>query len=334
MGMHFLRRLFCVLALIGATFPAAASAEVIRKTPEGFVVRAAAEVSAAPEAAWLELIAPSGWWNPRHSFSGDASRLTLTPRIGGCFCEVLPQGAGALAPLGEGGVEHLRVIYVEPGRVIRLSGGLGPLQSEAANGVWTITLKAVGGKTRILFEYVVGGYMRYTTDEIAPVVDKILTEQLGHLAARFGAGKSSVPAQAPVIPAPKAVSETTQPPAPIQYSLPAQMPAVSKTAPHVAASPVPAVALSNPPASPRYVQRRFVVSRDARGFLLEEENGYERIRANFASSALSDTFRKAFDTRGASPLWCACMGSFAADGSAFTVIAAELDHGAASADGA
>ena len=62
------------------------------------------------------------------------------------------------------------MIHAAPGRVLRLSGGLGPLQSEPVGGVLTITLKETVTGTRILWEYVVGGYMRYKCDEIAPAV--------------------------------------------------------------------------------------------------------------------------------------------------------------------
>ena len=172
-----------------------AKAEVVQKTPQGFVVRSSVEVGASPEAVWSTLSAPSGWWSPEHSFSGSAANFTLDLVPGGCFCEKLPAQAAAKAGKS-GGVAHMRVVYFEPVRVLRMTGALGPLQSEAVNGVWTITLKSdvalkspgnlknADGRTRILFEYVVGGFMRYTSDQIAPVVDKVLTGQLLRLAAK------------------------------------------------------------------------------------------------------------------------------------------------------
>ena len=56
----------------------------------------------------------------------------------------------------------------------------------ALTGTLTITLKPGGAGTRIVMEYVVGGYMRYKSDEIAPAVDKVLAEQLAGLAASLG----------------------------------------------------------------------------------------------------------------------------------------------------
>lgn len=40
--------------------------------------------------------------------------------------------------------------------------------------------------TRILWEYVVGGYMRYKTETISVAVDKVLGEQLGGLTRLVG----------------------------------------------------------------------------------------------------------------------------------------------------
>lgn len=191
-----------------------AQAEVVRQDANGFVVRTSAETMANAAGAWSVLVAPAKWWNPSHSFSGDAGNLTLTAVAGGCFCEALPLTGQANAQGLAGAVEHMRVVYVEPFRVLRLSGGLGPLQSEAVNGTWTITLKPTEKGTRILFEYVVGGYMRYTTDQIAPVVDKMIMEQLTRLAVRLGpVGPTSAQAgRAPVaeVPPVKAVPQTSR----------------------------------------------------------------------------------------------------------------------------
>jgi hypothetical protein len=76
----------------------------------------------------------------------------------------------------------MRVIYSEPPRALRLAGALGPLQSEALAATMTITVKPTEKGSRVLFEYVVGGYMRYKVDEIAGAVDRMLTAQLASLA--------------------------------------------------------------------------------------------------------------------------------------------------------
>ncbi len=191
---------FMAAGLLGSAVPA--SAEVTQKSDVGFVSRTTAEVAASPADAWKALITPSLWWNAQHTFSGDAANLTLDPNANGCFCEKLPVPKDAQAGQKAGSVMHMRVVYAEPYRALRMVGGLGPLQSEAVNGTMTVTFKPVdgsGGKmTRILWEYVVGGYMRYKADTIAGAVDKVLEGQLGGLVKLLGPVQPAT-ALAPVI---------------------------------------------------------------------------------------------------------------------------------------
>lgn len=166
-----------------------ARAEVSDQSDRGFVSRHAVVVSATPDLAWKRLVKIGSWWLSEHTFSGDAANMTLDPVPGGCFCEALPADAAAkgkpLAP-PRGGVEHMRVVFVDRMKALRMVGALGPLQSEAVAATLTITLKPVDGGTRILFEYVVGGYMRYPTDKIAGAVDRVMGEQLTGLAKELG----------------------------------------------------------------------------------------------------------------------------------------------------
>jgi len=170
-----------------------AHAEVMAKNSAGFVTRNVAEVKATPAEAWAVLVKPAGWWLSAHTFSGDAANMTLDPVAGGCFCERLPVPEGAPKGRAPGGVQHARAIYVDPGKAIRLSGALGPLQSEALQGTLTITIKPVEGGTRILWEYVVGGFMRYNVDDIAPAVDKVLAAQVASLAKQLGPIATAAP---------------------------------------------------------------------------------------------------------------------------------------------
>ena len=107
----------------------------------------------------------------------------------------------------------MRVIYAEPPRALRLVGAMGPLQSEAVNATLTITLKPTETGTRVLFEYVVGGYMRYKVEDIAPAVDRMLTAQVSALVARIGASKVGgvAPAAPGVVKGKAAVAKTRAP---------------------------------------------------------------------------------------------------------------------------
>ena len=181
-----LRSVWIAAATAVALTAQPATAEVVTQSEAGFVIRSAATVKADPAAAWLALVAPNQWWSGDHTYSGDAENLYIDPQATGCFCEKLPPTKDAPAGARPGSIEHMHVIYAAPARVLRMSGGLGPLQSEAVEGTLTITLKPVDGGTRILWEYVVGGYMRQKIPELAPLVDKVLLEQLTRLAAKLG----------------------------------------------------------------------------------------------------------------------------------------------------
>ena len=167
------------LGLIALTCGAPATAEVTQATDNGFVSRNEVVVEASPKEVWLALISPAGWWRSEHTWSGDAKNLSLTPKAGGCFCETIPEVDEPGRFTLEGSVEHMRVIQAYPERALRMRGGLGPLQSEPASGVLTISISEAENGTRIVWEYVVGGYMRYPIDVIAPAVDGVMSQQLG-----------------------------------------------------------------------------------------------------------------------------------------------------------
>ena len=180
------------VALLSAT---PLHAEVVASSDAGFVVRHAADVTASPDESWEELVKPARWWSGKHTYSGDAANLSLDALAGGCFCEVLlSEVSPRAAPRGS--VEHMRVVNAEQPRVLRMSGALGPLQSEAVQGTLTVVLKPIDGGTRIMWEYVVGGYMRYPTAQMAPLVDAVIGEQFSRLAAKLGGKPVAVPAPA------------------------------------------------------------------------------------------------------------------------------------------
>lgn len=192
------RSLFIAISLLATP----AHAEVVASAETGFVVRQAADVTASPDEAWSQLLTPGNWWSGKHSYSGDAANMSIDARAGGCFCEVLPSPASPRAA-PRGGVEHMRVVYAEAPRVLRMSGALGPLQSEAVQGTLTIALKPIDGGTRIMWEYVVGGYMRQKADQMAPAVDTVLGEQISRLAVKLGPkARAAPPPEAKPEPAP------------------------------------------------------------------------------------------------------------------------------------
>lgn len=181
---------FGIVPATGTPASAPASAKIIEQEDDLFVTRDSATVKANPEETWLALVAPSKWWSDSHTWSGDAENIYLSPQGGGCFCELLPKADAAAEGIQRGSVQHMVVMQADPGKVLRMRGGLGPLQSEPAEGVLTITLKPVDGGTRILWEYVVGGRTRFETPEIAETVDGVMSLQLARLVKLLGALES------------------------------------------------------------------------------------------------------------------------------------------------
>lgn len=161
---------------------AAAQAEVTHVSEQGFAVLHVTKINAPPEVVWATLIAPQSYWNKSHSWSGDSGNMYLDPQAGGCFCEKLPTKSPEGSSLNS--VEHMRVIYSERPRVLRMSGALGPLQSEGVIGTMNIAMEADGTGTKISLSYVVGGFMRMKPADIAPAVDAVLGELLLRLKAR------------------------------------------------------------------------------------------------------------------------------------------------------
>lgn len=223
-----------------------ATAEVTRTTDSSFVSRHEAVVKATPKEVWLALISPAVWWQAAHTWSGDPKNLTLTPQAGGCFCEKIPEVDEPGRFTLEGSVEHMRVVQAYPEQALRMVGSLGPLQSEPVTGVLTIAISKVEKGTRIVWEYNVGGSMRYEVPVISKAVDGVMGAQIGALAKLLGvvampAPPAATPAPAPSPTPPKgpaagAVQAPSAPrPAPAKVAAPAQAKPAAAAAPAGAA---------------------------------------------------------------------------------------------------
>ena len=157
------------------------NAKVVDQSDAGFSVAHTAQVAATPTDVWKMLRMPQSWWSKEHSWSGDGANFWLDSQAGGCFCEKLPDTGS-----GVGSVQHARILFSKPNQMLRLSGAFGPLQGEALTGTLTIQIKETPTGSALRFDYVVGGYMRFTVGDIAPAVDKVIGEQLLGLANALG----------------------------------------------------------------------------------------------------------------------------------------------------
>lgn len=163
-----------LVLMTAACLPAAAQAEVIASSANGFHVRHSVNLAAGSSEAWDALRRVGEWWSDAHTYSGKAANMTLSPSPGGCFCERLPGG---------GGVEHMRVAFVDPGKRLVMTGSLGPLLFQATAGVMDIEVEGAGNGSSLTLDYKVAGFATGQAETLAPLVDQMLAEQVKRLRA-------------------------------------------------------------------------------------------------------------------------------------------------------
>lgn len=146
-----------------------APAAVLSASDNGFEVQHSANLVIAQPQAYAAFGQVGRWWSKDHSYSGDAARMTLQLRPGGCFCESIEGG---------GGVEHMRIAYLQPGERIVLTGSLGPLLYEATSGVMDVKFERIAGGTRVTMNYRAAGFAKGGAAAMAPLVDQVLGEQM------------------------------------------------------------------------------------------------------------------------------------------------------------
>ena len=149
------------------------SAEVLDAAANGFTVRHQVAVAADRLTVYDAAVGSVGrWWSSDHTVSGNAANLFITTTMPGCFCESLGEGAGLV---------HMIVSFINPGVIIRLTGGLGPLGLMGVSGNMTWEFDETENGTIVTLQYAVGGYMDGGLDTIASAVDGVLVEAMMRL---------------------------------------------------------------------------------------------------------------------------------------------------------
>jgi uncharacterized protein YndB with AHSA1/START domain len=141
----FRRILLAAMACIVAT--GVARGEVKNAAPDTFQLQFNERIAGTPSAVYAAIGLVERWWTPAHTYSGDASNLSMAMQAGGCYCERWKDGA----------VEHGRVIMLMRDQVVRLEATLGPLQNLAVSAVLTFLLKEENGATSLTVGYRVNG---------------------------------------------------------------------------------------------------------------------------------------------------------------------------------
>lgn len=168
-----------------ACFAVPVFAELAEVDEGGFVSTHVIEIDAPPARVFEALTDEIGeWWDPAHTYSGDASNLTLDTL---CLCEEFDDGF----------VIHMRIDYWQPGRRLRLQGGLGPLQSLGVAGSMSFDLQAMEGGTRLSYRYAVGGPRAVP---LAEPVDRVQLGQLLRLARYVDTGSAVVDEESGTVP--------------------------------------------------------------------------------------------------------------------------------------
>src|SRR4051812_28574091 len=158
------------LAAITLLIATPAAANVVSASSNGFEVRQTVNLVVPADIAYRSLRDIGSWWDPEHTYSGDSANLTLNLTPGGCFCERFPKGGG--------GVEHMRVTYVDPGKRVVLTGTLGPLLYEATTGVMDVQVKSTAGGSQLILDYRAAGFFKGGADKLAAAVDAMLAGQM------------------------------------------------------------------------------------------------------------------------------------------------------------
>lgn len=157
-----------------------AGASVADSSQYGFTVKHVQVLKADPRVVFDKFTSDiNKWWHPDHTWSGKAENLYIQVYIGGVFGEKWESGS----------VRHMNVIYLEPGKVLRMEGGLGPMQQHAVTGVLTLEIAADTSGTKVAMTYTAGGYMPGGMAKLAPLVDQVLGLQFSRFAAWVNEGK-------------------------------------------------------------------------------------------------------------------------------------------------
>jgi uncharacterized protein YndB with AHSA1/START domain len=165
-----MRHALSTILLLAAATPA--MADVRTSGAPGFEIEQQIETRLEPRRLYQLLTDVPAWWLDSHTYSGKSANLSLAAQPGGCWCEKMPDG---------GGIEHMRVVQVVPGRRLVLSGSLGPLLGEATSGVmqWTVAPTARGSS--LVLNYRVAGFYKGDGARLAVIVDQVLGAQVTSL---------------------------------------------------------------------------------------------------------------------------------------------------------
>ncbi|MAP96266.1 MAG: ATPase [Ponticaulis sp.] len=167
-----------ILGAFGLLISPLAQADVVNATPDGFELKLTRSSNIEALDQYERIFDIADWWSSAHTWSGDAASLSLTSRdVGGQWRE----------SWANGDVEHGRIIasgFLGGKFMVRFDAPLGPLQGMGVQSVLTMEVQEVSeieGTSEVTFTYFVTGADFQALNQIAPVVDGVLSEQIDRL---------------------------------------------------------------------------------------------------------------------------------------------------------
>jgi hypothetical protein len=179
---RMIKRTFLLVAItIIAFILKSAQASVVDSSAAGFTIKHSFQTDKSPDVVYQAFASRvSQWWNPEHTYSAKSENLAIELKPGGCFCERIGT---------QGAIAHMTVLYADPGKILRMTGGLGPLQQYAVTGVMTMEFGGDAKGTKVQFTYTVGGYVPGGLEKLAPLVDQVMVEQMSRFERFVKTGK-------------------------------------------------------------------------------------------------------------------------------------------------
>lgn len=146
-----------------------AIADVNASAADGFQIQIIRELSCSSDEAYRRLVGSvSQWWDSDHTYTGDSGNMAFDLDQY-CLLEKLPSG---------GFVRHMEIVFHQPGNRLRISGGMGPLQELGVSGTMSFSFHTQEEQTQVSLTYHVCGSSLQQLDQLAPVVDRVLSLQM------------------------------------------------------------------------------------------------------------------------------------------------------------
>lgn len=161
-----------------------ASAEVVSRSADGFVLRFESRMETMPEDVIETVGDLPEWWDGAHTYTGDNANLSLPFRPGGCWCETLADGTA---------FRHGEVVSITEDTVV-FKAPLGPLNGKATRADLTFHIDGPGPGWRVSVDFVVEGT---GLGAMADPVNGVMEQAFGRFAHHLRHGETGSSSAAP-----------------------------------------------------------------------------------------------------------------------------------------